>query len=166
MPEIHLSRGYTTLVDDQDFEWLSKYRSVLRTACNGELCYAHTKVNGAYVPMHRLIMGLPKGDQRMVHHVNGSGLDNRRDNLRILDYQTHAQHHHRGKHMPKTSVNVTTVTFPLEQAEQLREAVNHFGYESMATFFRLAGLALLEHYKRGDDLLRPMRFSSLCEHKK
>lgn len=33
---------------------------------------------------HRLVLGLVKGDGKVVDHVNGDKLDNRRDNLRLV----------------------------------------------------------------------------------
>lgn len=48
------------------------------------------------VRMHRLILGIPKGDPRLVDHINGDRLDNRRDNLRCVTPAQSAQN--RGDH--------------------------------------------------------------------
>lgn len=45
--------------------------------------YAHTACRPT-VSMHRLISGAPKG--MSVDHVNGNGLDNRRENLRVCTH--------------------------------------------------------------------------------
>jgi AP2 domain len=62
------------LVDDDDFEWLS--------SCRWHLVAGYPR-NGNNVYMHRLILGLPKGDRRMGEHKNRNKLDNQRSNLRI-----------------------------------------------------------------------------------
>ena len=52
--------------------------------------YVHSAAGGKTLYLHRLIMGLTPGDGLEVDHLNGNGLDNRRENLRVV---THAQNH-------------------------------------------------------------------------
>ena len=47
----------------------------------------YATADGATVLMHRLILGLDKGDPRRADHINRNKLDNRRSNLRIVDSQ-------------------------------------------------------------------------------
>lgn len=70
------------LVDDEDFEWLSKShwtldgRGYARRSVKGD--------NGRSIFMHREIMGLvDEGRAVIVDHRNGNPLDNRRENLRL-----------------------------------------------------------------------------------
>lgn len=92
MKEIPLSQGLVALVDDEDFEELSQYRWCAYWDPVAQTYYAHR--NG-YTPegkatvflMHRQIMQTPRG--MLTHHENHNGLDNRRQNLRVL---THSQH--------------------------------------------------------------------------
>jgi hypothetical protein len=69
-------KAYAT-VDHEDVELVSAYAWRLH-----RLGYA--TANGSTVLMHRLILGLGKGDSRQADHVNRSRLDNRRANLRIV----------------------------------------------------------------------------------
>lgn len=64
------------IVDADDFDELSKY--------NWSLCakrYAGTTMSGEHVTMHRFVSKAPDGSH--VDHKNGSGLDNRKTNLRL-----------------------------------------------------------------------------------
>ena len=64
------------MVDDEDFKILSKYRWYLNR-------YAYTDIKGYSAGMHRILLGLKKGDGKQIDHINRNPLDNRRCNLRI-----------------------------------------------------------------------------------
>ncbi len=78
MKKIPLTKGRVALVDDEDFEELSKHKW-----CWGDRGGAQRKTHGGsvFVAMHRVIMNAPKG--KVVDHINGDRSDNRRSNLRI-----------------------------------------------------------------------------------
>jgi hypothetical protein len=79
MAEIEAVGSDCALVDDEDVEMLSSI--VWRRQINKRKVYARGRtVDGKPVLMHRLIMGNPDCD---VDHINGDGLDNRRENLRL-----------------------------------------------------------------------------------
>lgn len=76
MKEIPLTRGQYAIVDDADYEALSQHRwHAIKPAGT----YYATRRNGAkHVYMHRAVLETTGP----VDHINGNGLDNRRDNLR------------------------------------------------------------------------------------
>lgn len=80
MKEIPLTKGKVALVDDEDYERISRWK--WHYTPNGYA--AHTiwspekKVNRG---MHREVMQTPPGLE--TDHINGNKLDNRRENLRI-----------------------------------------------------------------------------------
>lgn len=82
------------VVDDEDVVLLadrrwSLHRSDTKSyAINGAGAY---KGQPKRVFMHRVIVGLQRGDVRCVDHVNGDTLDNRRENLRIVSPAENAQ---------------------------------------------------------------------------
>jgi hypothetical protein len=86
MKTITLSQGKVALVDDEDFDWLSKFRwYAKRPNSTSELFYAVAHVPGTRrhfpkVKMHKLL--LP--DAKEVDHINGDSLDNQRHNLRAV----------------------------------------------------------------------------------
>lgn len=89
MKKIRLTGGLYALVDDQDFEKLSRYR--WRVNAQG---YAvrreYTRISkgvrhGKDIRMHRQIMDEPEGLE--VDHKNGNGLDNQRPNLRVATHR-------------------------------------------------------------------------------
>lgn len=87
MKEIELSRGMKSVIDDDDFERVSKFKWYARTN-NGSKFYAAASIPGTKskkMYLHRFIMDAPKGLQ--VDHINGDTLDNRKENLRICTIQ-------------------------------------------------------------------------------
>jgi len=77
MKMIKLTRGHSTMVDDEDFELVSKSKWYCG---NG---YAVREHKGKMLLLHRFLMGLAPGDGIHVDHINGNPLDNRRVNLRV-----------------------------------------------------------------------------------
>lgn len=95
--EITLTKGYVTIVDDEDYERLSIFNWQAIVGHRGNV-YAIRQQNGS-VPMHREVLGLGKrGNSKLVvDHINGNSLDNRKENLRLC---THAENcrNRRGNH--------------------------------------------------------------------
>lgn len=92
MKEIKLTQGKVTFVDDEDFEYLNKYK--WHTLVGGkDLFYATRTINNPVkkrVLMHREILGLTdrgiKGD-----HIDHNGLNNQRSNLRVATHSENMQ---------------------------------------------------------------------------
>jgi hypothetical protein len=72
-------RGLFAIVDAADYEELSRYKWY--ASGHGRNIYAFCYKKGRRVCMHRMIMRAPKG--RLVDHIDGNGLNNRRNNLRF-----------------------------------------------------------------------------------
>lgn len=86
---ISLTQGQVALVDDADFDWLSKYKWHADWNRYTRTFYASRSVairgkSPQKIFMHREILGLHPGDRREGEHREPSRtLDNRRSNLRI-----------------------------------------------------------------------------------
>jgi len=77
---IVLTQGYTTCVDDEDFEYLDQFSWWILRGTN--TIYAVGKLGGgSFVYMHRVILTAPS--DMTVDHVDGYGLNNVRSNLRL-----------------------------------------------------------------------------------
>ena len=126
----HKSKGtHEVLIDEEDLDKVKKYNWTLNDNSNRHTHYAQsiiyevaeilepsekrpntTKKVFKYVKtihLHRLIMGLGdyKEDKRIVNHINGNGLDNRKCNLEICDTMYNSQ----SKNCPNK--NVGTIYF-------------------------------------------------------
>ena len=80
---IPLTRGKFVLVDDDDFEWLSKVKWHYTSCGYAARAVRLSKNKTILIRMHRNILIPPKEAQ--IDHINGNGLDNRKSNLRICD---------------------------------------------------------------------------------
>ena len=89
---IPLTKGLYAIVDNSDYEWLSAFTWHATWNYRTRSFYAHRKAlrsephPGKTIPMHRQILGLGYGDERVGDHKETrQTLDNRRNNLRIVD---------------------------------------------------------------------------------
>lgn len=83
MKKIILTKGKFTIVDDKDYEWLNRINWYYSLTKDGNE-YVLTKINYKTTYMHRLILNLQNSPKHIyTDHINGNGLDNRRQNLRI-----------------------------------------------------------------------------------
>lgn len=80
MKEIPLKHGKVLLVDDADFEWLSQFRWNLVPSRGYVTAWVPKKER--VMTLHHLLIPRRKG--RVVDHINGNRLDNRRCNLRSI----------------------------------------------------------------------------------
>ena len=80
---IPMTGGYTAIVDLCDVDALAARSWHIHCG------YARGFVNGKKVYMHRHILGLDKSE--ICDHINGNRLDNRRENLRLVDKQRNAR---------------------------------------------------------------------------
>lgn len=78
---IKLTQDKYAKVDQQDYEKLNEHKWYAKRCINR--FYAHRRnESNRNVAMHRIIMKPGRG--YCVDHINGDGLDNRKDNLRIV----------------------------------------------------------------------------------
>ena len=93
MIEIPLTQGKVALIDDEDYELVSKYKWFPQKGNNTVYLVAHSKgvpsKERKTIRMHRLIMNAQPGQK--IDHVNGNGLDNRKENLRFATSQQNSQ---------------------------------------------------------------------------
>jgi hypothetical protein len=88
--KISIGQGLFAIVDDEDFDWLNKYKWYVRRETNSTNIYAQRNAPKGENPtkpntMHGLIMGSIPG--KKIDHRNRDGLDNRRSNLRHCTHQ-------------------------------------------------------------------------------
>lgn len=88
MKTIKLSQGKVAIVDDKDYEVLSKYKwyATCLKYCKNQYAARNVFKNGkkTIIRMHRIILNVP--DNMQIDHINGNGLDNRRCNLRFCNH--------------------------------------------------------------------------------
>lgn len=77
------------MVDDEDFEWLNQWS--WQSAKGRNTFYVRGRINGEMTSMHRTIMKLSKGDPLFVDHIDLNGLNNQRENLRIVTHSQNAR---------------------------------------------------------------------------
>lgn len=82
LEKIKLTQNQFALVDDNLFDELNQYKWYAQKGHNTYYVKRNKKYNEIY--MHRVVLNLECGDGMIVDHINGNGLDNRKENLRVV----------------------------------------------------------------------------------
>lgn len=89
--EIKLTQGKIALIDDDDYNRVKNYSWCAHN--EGSNWYAVTSIkNGnkhSTMRMHRLIMNAKPN--KIMDHINGNGLDNRKENLRFCTHRENSR---------------------------------------------------------------------------
>ena len=72
------------IFDTEDAEVIRSFYWNVRNGGNCPYLYTANKYDTS-IALHRLLMNLPKGDKRIIDHINQNVFDNRKSNLRITD---------------------------------------------------------------------------------
>lgn len=82
--EIKLTRGFVAIIDDEDYDLIKDYRWYTKEMSHTVYAQANiSRYKGrGTIKLHRLIMDAKDG--QIIDHINGNGLDNRRQNLRFV----------------------------------------------------------------------------------
>lgn len=128
--EVPLTRGLVALIDDTDAP-LVLARKWYALAAHHRHTYAMTTMKSCPVSLHRFL--LQPGPRLVVDHINRNGLDNRRENLRMV---THGQNLANRKRSP-TKHGFIGVGFHTRRRAYYGVIVNN-KHRYFTTFFRTA----------------------------
>lgn len=96
MKTIQLTRGYSTLVDDEDYDtlmtnswcfWPCRTKTILDRGYAGR--NGHKNEDSRCILMHRVIMNAQKGEE--VDHIDGDRLNNQKVNLRLCSHKQNSR---------------------------------------------------------------------------
>jgi len=83
--KIQLTQNKICLVDEEDYNWLSKYKWYAHKEGSNWYVTGREIGNKKIIRMHRLILNPPNDMQ--IDHIDGDGLNNQKNNLRICTLQ-------------------------------------------------------------------------------
>jgi|JI10StandDraft_1071094.scaffolds.fasta_scaffold364297_3 hypothetical protein len=108
MKQIPLTQGKFALVDDEDFEELSKYKWCAYRHRNTFYASRSVRINGKNknIRMHRQVLSLVKKNE-YCDHINGDGLNNQKSNLRICGNAENLLNRGKGKNNTSEFKGVT-----------------------------------------------------------
>lgn len=142
-------REYECLVDDADYDRLKNFKWGLHKQKNSEHCYARRYIDGKWIFMHNEIMQHEKG--LYVDHTNRDGLDNRRQNLRVVTQSLNILNSKPYNKMSDLPRGVTRVFYKGE-LKGYKTQIRFKGKGYHLGFFKDVTLAYLAYLKKAREL--------------
>lgn len=130
MTEIILTKGYTTIIDDEDFERVSRFKWWACESKSGayamRMIYPNKKPTALI--LSRFILNAPAN--KFVDHINGDTLDNRKENLRLATNQQNSFNRRKleRKAFKGTYHRVDRVNRPFSARIRFNNKAYHLGY--------------------------------------
>lgn len=147
MKEILLTQGKVALVDDDDYNEISKYKWYAHK--NRNTFYAHRteKIPKRTIhQMHRIILNPRNGLQ--IDHIDGNGLNNQKSNLRLVTRRQNLQNSHIKKSSAFPGVLWYKQTKKWQAKIKISGRTRHLGYFKdeleAATAYRVACAVLVQ----------------------
>lgn len=169
MRELELNHGVVTLIDDDDYENIKAYRWYIKPFHGVARAYVFRKTARSEHPfrkqssiqLHRQIMGLTIGDSRIVDHINGNSLDNRKCNLRI---GTRQQNNWSARLRCDSSTGYKGVHFK-KQKQKYQAYIRHNGRVKHLGFYTLKEEAAEAYNNKAKELFGAFAYLNTIEEK-
>ena len=81
MKLIPLTKGKFAMVDDWNYQWLNQFKWSASEGRNTYYAIRHKDAKA--ILLHRVIMGCTKGDNKIIDHKDGNGLNCQESNMRF-----------------------------------------------------------------------------------
>lgn len=152
MKEIELTKGYVAIVDDEDYEWLSRYS--WHAVCNMPYAAMRKSKYGKYYYMHRMILEKALGNiaKKHVDHINHNTLDNRRENLRLCSPSENLRNSKKSDDSATSKYKGTSYINTPGRRKRWRAYINIDGKQKHLGHFMTEKEAALEYNKAASDL--------------
>lgn len=124
--EIVLTRGAVAIIDEKDYEEVSKFKWCYDGRYASRGLYDRSTKKRSMQRLHTFLMNTPKGMN--VDHINGNKLDNRRSNLRICSHNQNLWNY--GKHRDNGTGYKGVILDKRYSRYQARIQVNKITYSS------------------------------------
>jgi len=111
---------YTVLIDEEDFHKVSEHTWHINHNKHTNYCRSSDiYINGkrTKILLHRFLLNLEKADKRMINHIDGNGLNNKKSNLEICDAMYNQQ-------SINTKRNFGSITFRNDRKKKYCAKVN------------------------------------------
>ena len=142
--EIYLGAGQYVEMNDEDYPLLSQHKWSIMHSRNTD--YAQASLGEkTTVLMHTLIMGKPpKG--MVIDHIDGNGLNNRRENLRFLPNAENIRRRYEDNPDTGLKLHRDKMTNPWQAQVSLGGKTRHVGYFPTKEAARAARDKAIEEY--------------------
>lgn len=125
--EIPLSKGRAAIIDDADYERVSKHKWCAVVV--GTHAYARCSIRYRPIYLHRFLTNAPRDMD--VDHINGNGLDNRRENLRVC---TRSENQRNRSKAANNTTNYKGVSFHKRHQKWTAQIAVHNKLKSLGYF--------------------------------